>query len=84
MEWDRAAGVGATRVTLGKDAMSPILLEISNPSVKGIQGAAKAFLFSWWAGMLTSLMARSFEAKNVTYDKERDLMRCEMVPRRTE
>jgi hypothetical protein len=82
-EWDRIAGVGATHVTLSKDETSPIVLEISNPSVKGTQGAAKAFLFSWWAGMLSSLLGRNFEYKDVVYDREKNLMKCVIVPRET-
>ena len=82
-EWDRMSGVGATKVTLPEDKISPIVLEISNPSVKGTQGAAKAFLFSWWAGMLTSLLGKSFEYKNVLYDQEKNIMKCQIVPRET-
>ena len=82
-EWDRVSGVGATQVTLPEDKTGPIVLEISNPSVKGTQGAAKAFLFSWWAGMLTSLLGKNFEYKNVLYDREKNIMKCEIVPRET-
>jgi len=82
-EWDRMSGVGATQVTLPEDKTTPIVLEISNPSVKGTQGAAKAFLFSWWAGMLTSLLGKNFEYKNVLYDQEKNIMKCQIVPRET-
>jgi hypothetical protein len=82
-EWDRMSGVGATQVTLPEDKTSPIVLEIANPSVKGTQGAAKAFLFSWWAGMLTSLLGKNFEYKNVLYDQEKNIMKCQIVPRET-
>lgn len=83
-KWDRMAGVGATKATIPQNPTNPILLEISNPSVKGNQGAAKAFLFSWWAGMLTSLLGKNFEYKNVVYDQEKNIMKCEIVPRQTE
>jgi hypothetical protein len=82
-EWDRMSGVGATQVTLLEDETSPIVLEVSNPSVKGTQGAAKAFLFSWWVGMLTSLLGKNFEYKNVLYDQEKNIMKCVIVPRET-
>jgi hypothetical protein len=82
-EWDRMSGVGATQVTLPEDETSPIVLEISNPSVKGTHGAAKAFLFSWWAGMLTSLLGKNFEYKNALYDQEKNIMKCIIVPRET-
>jgi hypothetical protein len=83
-EWDRLAGVGATQVTLPEDETKPIVVEISNPSVKGDQGAAKAFLFSWWVGMISSLLGKNFEYKGVLYDREKNTMKCEIVPRQTE
>lgn len=83
-EWDRMAGVGATKVTLLEDETGPVFLEISNPSVKGTQGASKAFLFSWWAGIISSLLGKNFEYKGVLYDREKNVMRCEIVQRGTE
>jgi len=83
-EWDRMAGMGVTKVTLAEERDAHILLEVSNPSVKGDAGASKAFLFSWWAGALTSLFGRELEPRNVAYDKERNVMRCDVVPRLSE
>ncbi len=82
-EWDRMAGIGVTKVTIPQKDVGPILVEVSNPSVKGTQGAAKAFLFSWWAGILTSLLGKNFECKNVVYDQGNNIMKCEIVQRET-
>lgn len=83
-EWDRMVGVGASKLTMPQTTGGPILLEVWNPSVKGNQGAAKAFLFSWWAGVLSSLLGKILEYKNVVYDQEKNIMKCEIVPRQTE
>jgi hypothetical protein len=82
-EWDRMAGIGATKVTMPQKGPGPILVEVSNPSVKGSEGAAKAFLFSWWTGVLTSFLGKTLEYRNVVYDRETNMMKCEIVPRET-
>ena len=78
---DRLSGFGVTKVTLPEQANMPIEVEIANPSVKGAGGAAKAFAFSWWAGVLTSLLDREMDARNFLYYEERNIMRCQIVPR---
>jgi hypothetical protein len=83
IESDLLSGVGVTRVTLPEDQASPITVEISNPSVKGTAGAAKAFLFSWWAGALTSVLGRELEVNNVIYGEGKNVMKCEIGPRAT-
>jgi hypothetical protein len=83
-EWDRMAGMGVTKVTLTEERDAPILVEVSNPSVKGNVGSSKAFLFSWWAGALTSVLGRELETRNVTYDKERNIMKGEVIARLSE
>lgn len=80
-EWDRLAGVGVSRVSLVGTGPDSIVVEISNPIVKGIQGAEPAFLFGWWAGILSSLLGTDFEYTNVIYDEPKDMVRCEFLPR---
>jgi len=80
-KYDSLTGVGVTKVSLPENEQEPITLEISNPSVKGTSGAARAFLFSWWCGALTTLLGRDLEARDVTYSEERDVMKCRIVPR---
>jgi hypothetical protein len=82
-EWDRMAGVGATQTTLVGNALSSILLEVANPIVKVTQGAGRAFLFGWWAGMLSSILGKDWDYTNVVYDPAKDIMKCEFVPRAT-
>lgn len=84
VESDRASGVGLTKVTLSLnpgDRSDSILVEISNPSVKGTEGAAKAYLLSWWAGALTSLLGTNLDAREIIYSQKENVMRCRLVPR---
>ena len=78
---DRLSGLGVTNLTLPENPQSPIEIKISNPSVKGAIGAAKGFVFSWWAGALTALLDKEMDAKDVRYDEEKNVMRCQIVPR---
>jgi hypothetical protein len=84
VQFDSASGVGITKVTLPKNDQDPITVQISNPSVKGTVGAAKAFLFSWWCGALTTLLNRNLEIEDLTYDEKKNVMRCEIVSRLSE
>ncbi len=81
IKYDSMTGVGITKVTLPENQQGPIVVETSNPCVKGTVGAAKALLFSWWCGALSAALGRELEARNVTYDEVKNLMRCEIVPR---
>ncbi len=78
---DCLSGMGITKVVLPEHATGPIDIEISNPSVKGVGGAAKAFAFSWWAGVLTALLDQEMDVKNFIYYETRDMMRCQIIPR---
>jgi len=84
VKYDSVSGIGVTKVTLPKDDQDRIIVQISNPSVKGTAGAAKAFLFSWWCGALTTLLNRNLEIEDVTYDDEENIMRCKIVSRLSE
>ena len=78
---DQLTGVGMTTVRLPENPSEPVAVEVANPSVKGTEGAAKSFIFSYWAGALTALLDKEFDMKNVAYDKEEDLMKCLIAPR---
>jgi hypothetical protein len=84
IQYDSVSGIGITKVTLPKNEEDRIIVQISNPSVKGTIGAAKAFLFSWWCGALTTLLNRNLEIEDVTYDEEENVMRCKIVSRLSE
>lgn len=78
-EWDRLAGYGATEASLIE--IDSVSLTVSNPAIKGTKGAAKAFLFAWWAGMISSFMANDCDYSNVTYDETANTMKCKIAPR---
>lgn len=82
IKYDSLTGVGITTVTVSpEDRDKPILLQISNPCVKGTVGAAKSILISWWCGALSALFGKDFEAKDVTYDEKSNALKCNIVPR---
>ena len=78
---DRLTGVGVTTVTLPANPNEPVGVEVANPSVTGTEGAAKSFIFSYWAGALTALLDKEFDVKDVVYDTEKNLMKGRMSPR---
>lgn len=71
---DRLSGAGVTQVTLPDAPEDLIRCEVSNPGVKGVAGAAKSFIFSWWAGALTALYDKEWDVKNVAYDERRNVL----------
>jgi hypothetical protein len=81
VRYDSLTGVGITKVTLPKNDQDHIIVQISNPSVKGTVGAAKAFLFSYWCGALTTLLNRNLEIEDVAYDEKKNVMTCKIVLR---
>ena len=78
---DRLTGVGVTSVRFPETPSQPVNVEVANPSVKGTEGAAKSFIFSYWAGALTALLDKEFDVKNAVYDTEKNLMKCLITPR---
>lgn len=81
VEADRLSGAGSISVILPDDHTRPILLQISNPCVKGSRGAGKSFLLSYWAGALSYLLGQKFEVRNVVHDEAGNLLKCELVRR---
>jgi hypothetical protein len=78
---DQLTGVGMTTVKLPDNPGGEVEVEVANPSVKGAMGAAKSFIFSYWAGALTALLDKEFDMKDVEYDNEKDQMKCLITPR---
>jgi len=78
---DRLSGIGITSVTLAGNSQDSIRIEVTNPSVKGSAGAGKSFIFSWWAGALSSLLGSNFDVNGVVYNEEKNVIRCRIVPR---
>ena len=83
-ETDLITGMGITKTVVPEDPNAPIRIETWNAVVKGEKGAAKSFLFSWWCGVLTSILGKELEVKTVQYDEKANMMKCEIVPRRSE
>ena len=83
-ETDLITGMGITKTVVTEDLIAPIRIEIWNAVAKGEKGAAKSFLFSWWCGVLTSILGKALEVKAVQYDEKANMMKCEIVPRRSE
>lgn len=82
-ETDLISGIGITKSVVPEDPKASIRIEVWNPVVRGEKGAAKSFLFSWWCGVLTSILGRELELKTVQYDEKANMMKCEIVPRRS-
>ena len=78
-EWDRLAGYGSTKASVND--YNSISLTVSNPAIKGTKGAAKAFLFAWWAGVIGSFIEKDCDYSNVAYDQTANTMECEVGPR---
>jgi hypothetical protein len=70
-----------TKVILPENPQDSIQLEINNPSVKGAEGAAKSFVFAWWAGALTALLDKEFDVKDVIYDEKDNMLKSQIKAR---
>jgi hypothetical protein len=79
----RLSGVGDVQAKLKLMESGPELeISIGAPCVTKPAGSAKSFLFSHWCGVLSVILGGDFEAKNVTYDSEKDVMGGRIVPHR--
>ena len=78
---ERKSGIGETKVTLPESPISTIQIEVTNPAVKGPTGAAKSFVFSWWAGALSSLLGKECDIKNLQFTEGQNMITCRINPR---
>ena len=78
---NRLSGVGLTKVRLPENQLEPIEVEVTNPAVTGVSGAAKAFMFAWWSGAMTILLDKELDLKNVIYDQKMNVKKCQLIPR---
>jgi len=78
---DQLSGLGITKAKFNESADISADIEVANPSVKGSAGAAKSFVFSYWAGAITALLDKEFDVKNVIYDQDRNIMKGSIVQR---
>ena len=75
------SGVGVVKVIAPETSQGYVDLEISNPCVKRTAGAAKSFLSSYWCGVFTELVGKEFKINKVTYDENKNSMKCRIVLR---
>lgn len=57
-----------------------IICEIANPVVHETEGTAR-LLASYWCGVFSQLLGRTFETKHATYDEATDVVRYYLEPR---
>jgi len=74
------SGVGMVKVRIPENSVGPVDLDISNPCVKRTAGPYRSIVFSYWCGVFTCLLGKEFKAEYVAYDRDRDLLKCRMVP----
>ena len=81
VEADRLSGVGLTKVSMSSNPQHLALIEVANPGTKGSTGATKSFVFSWWAGVLSSQLGKELDVNEVWYEKEGNIARGRLVER---
>jgi hypothetical protein len=83
IETDLLSGAGITKITLPQEAVheGAIFVEIQNPCVKGVRGAAKALLLSYWCGALSGLFGNEFEAQDVIYKETDNILTARILTR---
>ncbi len=86
LEADLLSGVGVVKVRLTPDLsnLTEATVEVSEPCVKGIEGASKAFISSYWCGVLSVLFGGAFEATDVNYREDENKLKYRMVRRLAE
>jgi len=78
---DSVSGFGVTKVVIPETPSGPVGLTISNPCLTRTGGASKALLFSYWCGIFSQLYGVEYKAEDVTYDKNLDLLKCQIIPK---
>ena len=83
VEVDRLSGMGVTKATWCANPGETLLVEVVNPGVRGRVGASKSFIFSWWAGALSSHAGKEYDLNGMDYDDQSNITRCKIVERRS-
>lgn len=83
LEANLVSGVGVVKVKLLPDLPNPTeaRVEVSDPCVKGTKGASKAFISSYWCGVLSTLLGEQFEATNATYSEDKNMLTYQIARR---
>lgn len=82
-EADFLSGVGMVKVKLPSDPhnTNEVMVEVSDPCVKTTEGASKAFICSYWSGVMSGLLGEEFEATNLTYREDKNVLSYRIVRR---
>jgi hypothetical protein len=80
IEAESLSGFGIAKLTLD-ETPGAIVVEISNPVVRGTAGGARSFMFSYWSGVLSFLLDKDLQAKDIVYDVTENLLKCRIVER---
>ena len=82
-EEDQFTGIGTTKLGLPENPLQAGNLTVWDPIVVSTAGAAKAFISSYWAGVLSELSKLDFEPANIRYDEDEKLLTCRLSPKDT-
>lgn len=83
VEADRLSGMGITKTAWCANPGEALLVEVANPGVRGRVGASKSFIFSWWAGALSSHTGKEYDVNEIAYDEQKNITGCKIVERRS-
>ena len=78
---DCVSGFGLTTIRLPAGKFDPVIVEVENPAITGTEGAAKALMFSYWAGALSLLLGHEFEVGDATYDHDKNHLKGRLTAR---
>jgi hypothetical protein len=82
-EADLISGVGIVNVKLPLDHANSteVTVEVSDPCVKRTEGASKAFICSYWSGVMSALLGGECEPTNLTYRGDKNILSYRIVRR---
>lgn len=80
VEADRLSGMGIAKTTWTANPRA-LVVEVTNPATRGLVGASKSFIFSWWAGALSSHTGKEFDVNGIEYYEQKNIVRGTLVER---
>jgi hypothetical protein len=70
------AGYGVVNLKMSEDQSVPVELHMRNPIIKASTGTAVKFILSYWVGVLGTLVSKTFEIGDVSYDANANTLTC--------
>ncbi len=82
-EADFLSGIGMVKVQLPSDftKATEVTVDVSDPCVRKTEGASKAFICSYWSGVMSALLGEECEPTNLTYREDKNVLRYRIVRR---